>query len=137
MGLCLYVLDSDITEDEPEELGFCDIGHYSDFGCFRDTIAHHAGASRFPTLMNHSDCDGEWTLAEIPVLERELAEIGAAFQKLPPREPQGAFEHTAEYRTGAKSLYDCFHNVDGENLFEALLELCALARQHKRPITFM
>ena len=73
--------------------------------------------------MNHSDCDGEWTLAEIPVFERELGEIGARFSRNSPMEPQGAFEHTAKYRTGAKSLYDCFHNVDGENLFEALLEL--------------
>jgi hypothetical protein len=37
---------------------------------------------------------------------------------------------------GADSLYDCFHNVDGENLFEALLELCKVAKEHGRPITF-
>jgi hypothetical protein len=66
-----------------------------------------------------------------------VARDRGAFKKLPPQEPQGAFEHTAEYRTGAKSLYDCFHNVNGENLFEALLELCAVAREHKQPITFM
>ena len=44
---------------------------------------------------------------------------------------------TAEYRAGAKSLYDCFHEVNGQNLFEALLDLCAVAREHGRPITFM
>ncbi len=137
MGLCLYVFGSDVGDDELEELAECDVGHYSDFACFRDTIALHLDASRFPTLMDHSDCDGEWTLAEIPVLERELLEIAAAFKKLPPEEPQDAFEHTAEYRTNARSLYDCFHNVNGQNLFEALLELCSVARQHKRPITFM
>jgi hypothetical protein len=70
-------------------------------------------------------------------LERELRELGAAFKKLPPEDPQGAFEHTVEYREGAKSLYDCFHNVNGERLFDALLELCAVAREHKRPISFM
>ena len=138
MGLCLYVFGpAGDDDDEPEEIAECDVGHYSDFGCFRDAVARQLAGRRFPTLMSHSDCDGEWTLSEIPVLERELREIGAEFKKLPPLEPQGAFEHTAEYRVGAKSLYDCFHNVNGENLFEALLELCQVAREHKRPITFM
>lgn len=71
------------------------------------------------------------------MLEQELRQIGQAFKQLSPEEPQNAFEHTAEYRVGAKSLYECFHNVNGENLFEAILGLCAIARQHKRPITFM
>jgi len=138
MGLCLHVFGSSANGDEdPEEIAGWDLGHYTDFACFRNTIASHLKAKRYPTLMGHSDCDGEWTLAEIPSLERELREIGDAFRRLPPQEPKGAFEHTAEYRVGANSLYDCFHNVDGENLFEALLELCAVARHHKRPITFM
>jgi hypothetical protein len=138
MGLCLHVFEPSASEDEdPEEIAECDVGHYSDFGCFRDTIAKHVDASRFPVLMEHSDCDGEWALAEIPALEKELREIAAVFKKLPPQQPEGAFEHTAEYRAGAKSLYDCFHEVNGENLFEALLDLCAVARQHKLPITFM
>jgi hypothetical protein len=138
MGLCLYVHGSDPGEDEePEEIAECDVGHYSDLGCFRDTIARHLDATHYPTLMEHSDCDGEWTLAEIPDLERELRQISDAFRGLPPEEPAGAFEHTAEYRAGATSLRDCFHNVDGENLFEALLDLCAIARTHGRPITFM
>ena len=137
MGLCLHVFGPAAGDDDPEEIAECDVGHYSDFGCFRDTIARHLDASRFPTLMEHSDCDGEWSLAEIPILERELLEIGAAFEQLSPEEPQGAFDAAAEYREGAKSLYDCFHEVNGENLFKAILELCSVARQHKRPITFM
>lgn len=138
MGLCLYVLGSDPGgSEEPEEIAECDVGHYSDFGCFRDTIARHLGATRYPTLMDHSDCDGQWSLAEIPTLERELGEISAAFRRLPPEEPAEAFEHTADDRAGADSLHDCFHNVSGENLFEALLELCAVAKKHGRPITFM
>jgi hypothetical protein len=62
MGPCLYVLGSDVgSEDEPEEIAECDVGHYSDFGCFRDTIERHLDASRYPVLMEHSDCDGDWT----------------------------------------------------------------------------
>ena len=138
MGLCLHVFEPQASDEEdPEEIAECDVGHYSDFGCFRDTIAEHLNASHYPVLMEHSDCDGEWTLAEIPKLEKELAEISAAFKRLPPKELVGAFEHTAEYRARAESLYVCFHNVSGENLFEALLELCHVALQHKLPITFM
>jgi hypothetical protein len=112
MGLCLYVLGSDVGDDEePDELAKCDVGHYSDFGCFRDAIARYLDARRYPVLMLHSDCDGEWTLAEVSLLEQELRKIEVAFQKLPPEEPSRAFEHTAEYPAGAKSLYDCFHNV--------------------------
>ena len=129
MGLCLYVLDRPPSDEdhEPEELAECDVGHYSDFGCFRDTIAHHLDATRYPILLQHSDCDGEWGVTEIPALQQELHEIGSRFRELAPEEPTGAFEHTAQYRVGAKSLYDCFHDVNGENLFEALLELCSAA----------
>ena len=139
MGLCLIVFDSDPdieSGEEPIEIAECVVGHYSDFGCFRDTIACHLDAGRFPVLMEHSDCDGEWSLNEIPDLERELRTIAEAFQELSPEEPIGAFEHCAEYRVGAGSLYDCFHDPDGENLFEAILELCAVAREHGRPINF-
>ena len=138
MGLCLYVLSADPGDDEdPEEIADCNVGHYSDFACFRDTISRKLDGRQYPTLMQHSDCDGEWTLSGIPLLERELADIASHFKRLPPEAPVNAFEHTAAYRKGAASLYDCFHNVDGENLFESLLYLCTVARENQRPITFM
>lgn len=140
MGLCLHVFDRDSSpddENDPEDLAECEVGHYRDFGCFRETIARHIPAGSCPTLMAHSDSDGEWTIDEIPALERELTKIAETFTSLPPEELRDAFEHTAEYRTNARSLYDCFHNVNGENLFEALQELCRIARENNRPITFM
>jgi hypothetical protein len=136
VGLCLHVFAAD-CDDDPEELAECDVGHYSDFGYFRDTIAAKLDARKYPTLMDHSDSDGEWTFEEIPVLEHELREIADRFKQLPPEEIKGAFEHTVEYRAGAKSLYDCFHDVNGDNLFEAILSLCSIAKEHERPITFM
>src|SRR5688572_22214007 len=123
MGLYFCIFTED-QEDQDDELGACDIGHYSNFGYFRDTIARHTNAAGFPVLMTHSDCEGEWTVEQLPSLIRELETIAARFRTLPPEEPQGAFEHTAEYRAGAASaasLYDCFHDVNGENLFEPLL----------------
>lgn len=137
MGLCLYVFDHTDDEDEPEELAWCDVGHYSDFGCFRDTIARNVPVGSCPTLMTHSDSDGEWTLEQVALLERELKMVAEVFQSVPAEELQGGFKHAAEYRVGARTLYECFHDVDGENLFEALLELCRVARENNRPITFM
>ena len=54
----------------------------------------------------------------------------------PTEEPKGAFEHTEEYRADAASLYDCFHEVNGENLFESFIGLCKLGISSQRPITF-
>jgi len=137
MGLYLCVFGSRaINDGGAKELAACDVGHYSDFGFFRDTIARHVGRANYPVLMDHSDCDGEWTVAELPRLRAELEEISAVFQKLPPAAPVGAFEHTAEYREDATSLYDCFHDVNGTNLFEALIDLCDIGVQYGRPITF-
>jgi hypothetical protein len=132
MGLYLCIF----TENQEDELGACDVGHYSDFACFRDTIARHMRAADFPILLAHSDCDGQWAAGELPALVRELETIAAEFRSLPPEEPKGAFEHTAEYRACAKSLYDCFHEVNGENLFEALITLCRQAISSQRPISF-
>ena len=83
--LCIF------TEDGDDEVAGWQLGHYSDFGWFRDTIAKHLRAADFPTLMAHSDCDGEWSVAELPELTRELQTIADAFRALPPEQPQGAF----------------------------------------------
>jgi hypothetical protein len=137
MGLYLCVFGPRASDDEdPEELAATEVGHYSDFGCFRDTIARHLGRARYPTLMEHSDCDGEWALEELPRLRDELRQVAGAFRELPPEAPVGAFEHAAEDREGAASLYDCFHDVNGTNLFDALLELCDVGLANERPITF-
>ena len=86
--------------------------------------------------MEHSDCDGGWTVDALPKLKAELGDIAAAFRQLPPAAPIRGFEHTAEYREGATSLYECFHDVNGTNLFEALIDLCDVGLANKRPITF-
>ena len=137
MGLYLCVFGPRAADQQNvKELAACDVGHYSDFGFFRETIARHAGRAKYPVLMEHSDCDGEWTVAEMPKLRAELEEISTVFRSLPPEEPIGAFEHTAEDREDATSLYDCFHDVNGTNLFEALIDLCDVGVQYGRPITF-
>jgi hypothetical protein len=122
--------------DGDEEVTGWVFGHYSDFGYFRDTIAAKLNAKDYPTLIQHSDCDGEWSSEELSKLRSELQAIAAAFRNLPAEQPTKAFEHTAEYRRNAQSLYDCFHNIDGENVFEALISLCEEGIKRDRPILF-
>jgi hypothetical protein len=130
MSLYLTIFDGD------EEVTGWVFGHYSDFGYFRDVIAVKLRAEDYPVLMTHSDCDGEWTPTQLPQLRRELELIGERFKQLPAEQPQGAFEHTTEFRRGAQSLYDCFHNIDGERVFEALIALCDEGIRCDRPILF-
>lgn len=130
MSLYLTIFDGD------EEIIGWVFGHYSDFGCFRDVIATKLHAEDYPTLMQHSDCDGEWTPRELRLLHSELELIARQFKELPPEIPEGAFEHTAEYRQHARSLYECFHNIDGENIFEALIALCEEGMRRNKPVLF-
>jgi hypothetical protein len=130
MSLYLTILDGD------EDVVGWVFGHYSDFGYFRDTIAVRLKSEQYPILMTHSDCDGEWSVAELPILRRELESIAAEFLRMPPEPPKNAFEHTVQCRRDARSLYDCFHNVDGENIFEALIALCDEAVRLQKPIVF-
>jgi hypothetical protein len=124
-----------IFDESGERLGWV-LGHYSDFGYFRDKVAEVVDPATFPTLMNHSDCDGAWEPGDARTLRRELVALAVLFKQLPPEEPIDAFEHAAERRRNASSLYDCFHNVDGDNLLEALVALCDEAVRSGKPILF-
>jgi len=112
-----------LFDGDTEVAGWC-FGHYSDFGCFRDVVASVADQARYPVLMGSSDCDSHWSPQQQRDLIDELAELAEIFRSHPPRPLKEAFEHTEDLRSNAKTLYDCFHNVDGENVFEALTALC-------------
>jgi hypothetical protein len=130
MSLYLTIFDGD------NEITGWVFGHYSDFGFFRDKINEKLFAKQFPTLMNHSDCDGEWSVSDLPTLKNELQLVANHFKTLPPELPQKAFEHSVEFHKSASTLYDCFHNVDGENVFEALIALCDEGIRLNKPILF-
>ncbi len=130
MSLYLTIFDGD------DEITGWVFGHYSDFGFFRDKIGENLSAKKFPILMNHSDCEGEWPASDLSKLKKELQIIADQFKKLPPESPKNAFEHTAEFRTSASNLYECFHNVDGENIFEAMMTLCDEGIRLGKPILF-
>ncbi len=130
MSLYLGIFDQDA-----EVYGWV-LGHYSDFGCFRDTVRRFFTPDQLPLLLGHSDCDGEWEPSVLPSLRQELLRLAARFRELPPEVPDRAFEHTTECRQNASFLYDCFHNVDGENLIEALIDLCDRASALNLSISF-
>ncbi len=130
MSLYLCIFDGD------EEVTGWVFGQYSDFGYFRDVVAAKLRTDDYPILMRHADSDGEWSPQELRKLSSELQVIAERFRGLPAEHPRGAFEHAAEFQKGAKNLYECFHNVDGENVFEALIHLCEEGINRDRPVLF-
>jgi hypothetical protein len=79
----------------------------------------------------------EWSSNYIGPFEQQLQEIAAAFRELPASRTGEALNGASEDGVGAGSLYDCFRDANGANLFECLLELCAVAIEHARPIIFV
>jgi hypothetical protein len=136
MGLYLAIFDGD------DELDGVEVGSYADFAAFRSTIATHledgVAGSRHPTLMLHSDCDGQWSPDEATVLEVELTAITEAFMELPP-EPLGeGWKPEVAKSLGLRpaSLYDCFFDVDGEPLLDRFMGLAKLSIERNLPILF-
>ena len=135
MGLYLCIFDGE------DELDGVEVGSYADFGTFRTAVATHveggAGGSRCPTLMLHSDCDGQWSPEEAVLLRAELATIAETFRGLPP-EPLVGWKSEAAKMLGLHpaNLYDCFFDVDGELLLDRLMGLTQLSAERNLPIVF-
>lgn len=136
MGLYLCVFEGD---DEVEGV---EVGSYEDFGALRKLIAEQLEGgdrgSRFPVLMLHSDCDGEWSVDEASRLAAELRDIRGELERLPPTETARAWQLAIMQKQGLqpRNLAECFIDVDGEPLFERLLDLCKAAQQSQEPILF-
>ncbi len=127
---------------EDEELDGVAVGTYADFGAFRNAVVSHleggVPGDKYPTLLLHSDCEGEWSIPQCKELERELRSISAAFRKLPPSDFGSDWQEDTAKLLGLrpKDLYESFIDVDGEPLLERLLSLCRLALDHQQPILF-
>ena len=128
--------------DEDDELDGVDVGAYSDFGHFRKTVSEALEngqmGSRFPVLMLHSDCDGEWSIEECRSLENEIGVISSELKQLLPKGFHADWQNGLAKKLGLNpiSLYECFIDVDGEPLLVRLLELSKLASTRKLPILF-
>lgn len=138
MGLYLCIFDGD------EEIDGVELGPYSEFDNFRDCVVRHleggTAGSKFPTLILHSDCDGEWSPAEVGELEKELTRISKEFRGLAPIPPNSEWKKVVvkSKNNGSRpsNLYDCFFDVDGEPLLERLIGLAKLSQAKNLPILF-
>lgn len=136
MGLYLCVFDGD------DEVDGVEVGSYADFDTFRDCVVREleggAGGSKFPKLILHSDCDGEWLESEAGELEKELIEIGDEFRRRPPIPISSGWQKQVVKSFGLQinNLYDCFFDIDGEPLVERLIDLVRLSQTRNLPILF-
>lgn len=134
MGLYLAVFDGD------DELDGVEVGLYADFEAFRSAVAAHFGdpESLFPTLMLHSDCDGEWSPDDAVLLQSELTAITEKFMELPPESLGEGWKPEVTQMLGLQpnNLYDCFFDVDGEPLIDRIMGLAQLGVDRNVPILF-
>ena len=136
MGLYLAVFD------DATELDGVEVGTYADFSAFRNAVVQNleagAAGARFPTLILHSDCDGQWLPKEAAALEKQLETISAEFRGLPPISLSAEWQKQTAKTIGIRpqSLYDCFFDVDGESLLERLIGLAKLSQAKDLPILF-
>lgn len=136
MGLYLCVFTGD------DELEGVEVGSYADFDFFRSTVTklleRGLAGLKYPTLIIHSDGDGEWSPAECARLKLELADIAAEFALLPFHPFQADWQKQVSKLLGLKpkSLFDSFIDVDGEPLIDRLQRLCEVAIENDQPILF-
>jgi len=136
MGLYLCVFDSD------EELHGVEVGHYADFNSLREYITRElesdSAGTRFPTLIVHSDCDGEWSPEDCAKLVLELSALASAM-KLKPAVPfKSEWQKLVAKANGLTpgNAFESFIDVDGEFLLDRLQRLAELAVDRKLPILF-
>lgn len=136
MGLYLCVFDGD------EEIDGVEVGPYADFNGLRDFIIQEfelgqAGIN-FPTFINHSDADGEWSVADCVKLSDELSEIVLLMKTKPALPFVSEWQSSTAKAIGLtpKTAYESFIDVDGEFVLERIRHLVDVALQHKLPILF-
>ncbi len=132
--LCVFVSGA--------EAGGVDAGSYSDFNRLRQYIALHLEngmpGSRYPSLILHSDCEGEWRTEDCAALRDELALAIEAMRERPaPGFPPGWQASLAQtLRLAPRNALESFIDVDGEPLLLRLLGLAETALLAGEPILF-
>jgi hypothetical protein len=132
MGLYLCVFDEAIEDEHAAS----EVGSYADFNAFREAVARYLVGSDFPVLLLHSDCDGEWTVGELPALIKELDVIAAAFDRLPRALYVPSSNPSVSVPPDASTLSECYVDVYGEKLVDAFRHLARTGIEFNRPISF-
>jgi len=103
-----------------QEAAGVEVGSYADFNRFRQHIAAQLESGtpgeRFPSLLLHSDCEGEWTVTDCQRLREELAVLRAEM--------------------AADPALASFRDVEEEILVERLAWLVEAALALRLPILF-
>ena len=119
-----------------------DAGAYADFNAFRSYVAGEleggAAGSRFPNLMLHSDCDGDWAAAACFALHAELRVISAAMRERPPVNFPSVWQRDLARKLdlSPRNALECFLDVDGVPLAERLTQIAEAALSRSQPILF-
>lgn len=137
MGLYLCVFD-----EQEDDICGVEVGLYKYFAAFRQNVALFVDEKRLtntmPTLLQHPDCDGSWSVSDCKALINELTEIKEVFQKEPPSKEVYDLKKDVFKFWGItpKNLFECFVDTNCEFLIDRLLELCNCAIKENRPIMF-
>jgi hypothetical protein len=137
VGLYLH-----IGVEGESEIDGADLGRYADFGAFRDFVAksleNGVPGARFPVLMGHSDCDGEWSVDDCRRLQDELLQIGEAMFAMAALTVNGAWQESVMREKGLvpRNALESFIDVSGVPVAVRLLQLTAVAIDHGYPIAF-
>jgi len=136
MGLYLCIYDPD-----DEEVDGVEVGSYQDFADFREAVLKLEGARpgrRFPLLMTHSDCDGEWRWEFAEELQSELEMIRDELRQFPPLPELGEWQSkvAAQFRIRPQNLAESFFDVDGTPLLDRLIELAKRSSARELDIVF-
>ncbi len=119
------------------EVAGIDAGAYADFNALRDYIVGEleggVAGSRFPTLILHSDCDGEWPATACSALRAELAAAAAEMQVRPACAFPSDWQRHVALQPPRNAL-ESFIDVDGERLVERLRALAGTACALQQPI---
>jgi hypothetical protein len=124
------------------EVDGVDAGAYADFNALRQVVAARleggSAGSRFPVLMRHSDCDGEWSAAACAALRDELAILSAEMKAHPPLPFPDSWQRRVAAAVGLNpaNAFESFIDVDGEFLLGRLQGLAELAVERGQPILF-
>ena len=136
MGLYLCIFENE------EEVDGVEVGNYADFNALRDYITQvlERGkmGSRFPILILHSDCDGEWCPSECEKLSVELTTIAAELKALPAVQFVSDWQKSVARSIGLvpQNAFESFIDVDGEFIINRLQNLVDCSRKRGLPILF-
>jgi len=136
VGLYLCIFDGD------DDIEGVEVGAYSDFGRLRDHIVRELeggrAGSRFPTFILHSDCDGEWSVAECGKLRSELTQMRLAMQARPPVPFISDWQRNVAQSFGLspKNAFESFIDVNGDFILERIQQLVDVAIDRQLPISF-